>query len=83
MGPKTGKRLTGTKGTDAVAVVNYSFSKQDAERVVGDISTSWRQFVDSAEDGAAKSLKKWWAGTGLNRRHQGFQSDPAPDPGGP
>jgi hypothetical protein len=24
-----------------------------------------------------KSLKRWWAGTGLNRRHQDFQISPS------
>ena len=29
----------------------------------------------TARNTGAKSLKKWWAGTGLNRRHQDFQTD--------
>ena len=29
---------------------------------------------DSAEGAIDKCVKKWWAGTGLNRRHQDFQS---------
>ena len=39
-----------------------------------DSGTFWAQSRSDRKSGVATARKSWWAGTGLNRRHQDFQS---------